>query len=101
MNDPLAPPAVGIHVGLVNQVLEAFLRSFVNYDQVDWYNVLPSTHFVKNNDEASATQVTLYFGNRGFYLRTMWVIDVRTKNSWSKPYAHWMKVITRFAVENL
>ena len=41
-----------------NQVLEDYLRNFVNYDQNDWYQLLPFAEYTYNNSKGSAHQLT-------------------------------------------
>jgi hypothetical protein len=33
----------------VNQTLKTYLRNFINYDQDDWYSLLPLAEFAYNN----------------------------------------------------
>jgi transposase InsO family protein len=39
----------------VNQTLETYLRTFINYDQDDWYSLLPLAEFAYNNSVTQAT----------------------------------------------
>ena len=41
-----------------NQVLEGYLHNFVNYDQNDWYQLLPLAEYANNNSQASAHKLT-------------------------------------------
>jgi len=43
---------------ITNQVLEGYLRNFVNYDQNDWYQMLPLAEYTYNNSKASAPKLT-------------------------------------------
>ena len=47
----------------VNQVLGGYLRIFVNYDQNDWYNLLPLAEFAYNNSATSAHGMRPFFAN--------------------------------------
>jgi hypothetical protein len=51
----------------VNQILEQYLRVYINYQQDDWVNLLPLAEFAYNNTAHSATQVTPFFANKGFH----------------------------------
>jgi len=42
-----------------NQVLEGYLRNFVNYDQDDWYQLLPLVEFAYNNSATNAHGMSL------------------------------------------
>jgi len=47
----------------VNQVLEGYLRIFVNYDQNDWYHLLPLAEFAYNSSITNAHRMTPFFTN--------------------------------------
>ena len=51
----------------VNQILEQYLRVYINYQQDDWVNLLPLAKFAYNNASQSATMVTPFFANKGFH----------------------------------
>src|SRR5882724_10831434 len=51
----------------VNQILEQYLRVYVNYQQDDWVNLLPLAEFAYNNTSHLAMMVTLFFANKGFH----------------------------------
>jgi transposase InsO family protein len=85
----------------VNQTLETYLRTFVNYDQNDWYQLLPLAEFAYNNSSTTATKMTPFYANYGYHPRTIWPSDQDIKNPASKIYAHWMKDIHQKAKEAL
>ena len=76
-----------------NQVLEDYLRNLVNYDQNDWYQLLPFAEYVYNNSKASANKLTPFFANYGFHPQTEWMKERETQNPRGTMYAHWMKAI--------
>ena len=47
----------------VNQVLEGYICIFVNYDQDDWYYLLPLAEFAYNNSLTNAYNMTPFFAN--------------------------------------
>ena len=51
----------------VNQVLEQYLRFYINYQQDDWVSLLPLAEFAYNNTPHSATQVSPFFANKGYH----------------------------------
>src|SRR5882724_4048377 len=51
----------------VNQILEQYLRLYINYQQDDWVNLLPLAEFMYNNTSHSATMVTPFLVNKGFH----------------------------------
>jgi len=53
-----------------NQVLEGYFRNFVNYDQNDWYQLLPLAEYAYNNSKASAHKLAPFFANYGFHPQT-------------------------------
>jgi len=67
-----------------NQVLEGYLRNFVNYDQNDWYQMLPLAEYAYNNSKASAHKLTPFFANYGFHPQTEWMKEREAK----KPRSH-------------
>jgi hypothetical protein len=50
-----------------NQILEQYLRLYINYQQDDWVSLLPLAEFAYNNTPHSATQVSPFFANKGFH----------------------------------
>jgi hypothetical protein len=55
----------------VNQTLETYLRTCINYDQDDWYSLLPLPEFAYNNSVTQATQLTPFYNNYGYYPKTI------------------------------
>jgi hypothetical protein len=50
-----------------NQILEQYLRLYINYQQDDWVSLLPLAEFAYNNTPHSATMVSPFFANKGFH----------------------------------
>lgn len=50
----------------VNQVLEQYLRAFVNYQQDNWSDLIPMAEFAYNNSVHSSTKLSPFFANYGF-----------------------------------
>ena len=80
----------------MNQVLEAYLRSFIAQDQDDWADLLPMAEFAYNNSAATATGMTPFFANMGYHPAAN---DPRTTEAMhpaSEVYSHWIQdAITR------
>lgn len=55
----------------VNQVLECYLRCYVNFDQNDWDQLLPYAEFSYNNSVHSATKMSPFFANYGYHPRVI------------------------------
>ena len=53
----------------LNQILEQYLQIYINYDQDDWYDLLPLAEFAYNNTPHSATNLTPFFTNKGYHPR--------------------------------
>ena len=51
----------------VNQILEQYLRVYINYQQDYWVNLLPLAEFTYNNTSHSVTMVTPFFAKKGFH----------------------------------
>lgn len=52
---------------IMNQFLEQYLRSFVNYDQDNWVELLPLGQFAYNNSLQASTKLTPFFANFGYH----------------------------------
>jgi hypothetical protein len=74
-----------------NQTLETYLRTFINYNQNDWYSLLPLAEFAYNNSVTQATELTPFYTNYGYHPKTIRTTSKETKNPASKAYAHWIK----------
>jgi hypothetical protein len=51
-----------------NQTLEQYLRAYVNYEQTNWVELLPTAQFAYNNS-TSATGISPFYANYGFHPR--------------------------------
>ena len=51
----------------VNQVLEQFLRIYVNYQQDNWVDLLPLAEFAYNNAKHVSINATPYYANYGYH----------------------------------
>jgi len=56
-----------------NQALEGYLRNFVNYDQNDWYQLLPLAEHAYNNFTTNADGMSPFYANYGFHPQTEWM----------------------------
>jgi len=76
-----------------NQVLEGYLRNCVNYDQNDWYQLLPLAEFAYNNSATNAHGLTPFYANFGFHPQTEWMKEREAQNPGAGLYSHWMKAV--------
>jgi len=52
----------------VNQTLEQYLRTYCNYQQENWSELLPLAEFAYNNAPSETTGVSPFFANKGYHL---------------------------------
>ena len=76
-----------------NQVQECYLRNFVNYDQNDWYQLLPLAEYAYNNSKASAHKLSPFFANYGFHPQTEWMKERDVQYPGATMYTHWMQTV--------
>ena len=50
----------------LNQVIEQYLRMFINFQQDDWVELLPVVQLVYNTVPTETTKVILFFANFGY-----------------------------------
>ena len=53
----------------LNQTLEQYLRTFINYDQDDWIQLLPLAEYAYNNSVTAPTKMSPFYANYGYLLR--------------------------------
>jgi len=75
------------------KVLEGYLRTFVNYDQDDWYQQLLLAEHAYNNSSTNAHKITPFFANYGFHPQTEWMKEREAHNPGATLYAHGMQDI--------
>src|SRR6266446_4143700 len=62
-----------------NQVLEQYLRGYMNYQQDNWATLLPMAKFTYNNATNATTGVSPFFANKGYHLEI--TLDPQAKTS--------------------
>jgi len=85
----------------VNQVLGGYLRVFINYDENDWYHLLPLAEYAYNNSVTTAHDMTPFFANYGYHPQTEWLKEREAQNPGANLYAHWMQTIHQQARQSL
>ena len=50
-----------------NQTLEQYLWIFCNYQQDNWYTLLPLAEFTYNNTPSATTGISPFFANKGYH----------------------------------
>jgi len=96
MSTPYHPETDG-QTERTNNVLEGYLRTFVNYDQKDWYQLLPLAEHAYNNSATNAPKMCPFFANYGFHPQTEWIKEREAHNTGPTMYAHWIQDIHRQA----
>jgi len=77
----------------LNQTIEAYLRSFVNFEQDNWVELLPMAEFSYNNSVTSPTGISPFYANFGYHPSTMNPPAATIFNPASTVYAHWMHTV--------
>ena len=72
----------------VNQVSGGYLQIFVNYDQDDWYHLLPLAEYAYNQSVTSAHDMTPFFANYGYHPQTEWLTEREAQHPGATLYAH-------------
>ncbi len=65
----------------LNQVLEQYLRAYMNYQQDDWSSLLPLAEFAYNNATNTTTGVSLFFTNKGYHPSIVVELDVQVSST--------------------
>jgi len=60
----------------MNQVIEAYLRAYCNFEQNDWAEMLSMAKYAYNNSKHSATQITPFYANYGYEPRSSWPTEI-------------------------
>ena len=50
-----------------NQTLEQYIQVYCNYQQDNWYQLLPLSEFTYNNAPSTTTKVTPFYANKGYH----------------------------------
>ena len=77
----------------INQVIEAYLRSYCNYEHNDWAEMLGMSEFAYNNSEHSATKISPFYANYGYEPRANWPMDIQFRNLASEMYGHYLTAL--------
>lgn len=87
---------------IINQLLEMYLRAFVNYEMANWVDLLPMAEFAYNNAKTSTIGMTPFYANYGYHPSAHNPpAGTSVKNPASRLYAHWMTQVHEEARKNL
>jgi len=59
----------------INQNVEAYIRTFTNYDQSNWANLLPMAELAINNHDAASTGVSPFFLSHGYHMEPLQLFE--------------------------
>ena len=76
-----------------NQVLQGYLRNFVNYDENDWYQLLPLAEHACNNSVTNAHGMSPFYADYGFHPQTELMKEREVQNPGAQLCTHWMQTI--------
>jgi hypothetical protein len=74
----------------LNQTIEDILRTYCNYEQDNWNEILAMAEYGYNNSRHSATKITPLYADYGYESHTNWPTEVQFMNPGSDLYAHYM-----------
>jgi transposase InsO family protein len=74
----------------MNQVIEAYLRSYCNYEQNNWSEMLAMAEYAYNNSKHSATKISPFYANYGYEPRSNWPTEIQFRNPAADLDAHYM-----------
>src|ERR1700694_3651179 len=74
----------------LNQILEIYLRAFVNYEMSNWEDLLPMAEFAYNNTKSTSTGMTHCYANYGYHPAAHNPPIGAPRNPGAQLYAHWM-----------
>ena len=74
-----------------NQVIEAYLRPYLNQEQDDWTDLLLMAEHAYSNSVTSATGMTHFYNNYGEHPESLNPQRMEVMNPASRAYAHWIK----------
>jgi transposase InsO family protein len=79
----------------LNQTIEHYLRTYCNYEQDNWKEMLSMAEYAYNNSKHAATKITPFYANYGYEPRTSWPVETQFRNPSSELYAHYMVDVYR------
>ena len=80
---------------ILNQILEQYLRTFCNYHQDDWLELLPFAEFSYNNSTNASTKMTPFYAGYGQHPRSVWPSDTQEKCVAGNKYVNHLEEIRK------
>jgi len=72
----------------LNQTIEAYLWSFISYEQCDWVSLLPMSEFAYNNSTTNTMDILTFYSNYDFHSTATNPAAVLPLNPASFAYGH-------------
>jgi hypothetical protein len=91
MNTSFRPQTDG-QTEKINQSVELYVRTFCNYEQDDWTDLLPMAEYTYNNSITQGTGLSPFYSNYEFHPQTNWPTAEEAKNPASDAYVHYCNV---------
>ena len=77
----------------LNQFIEAYLRSWCNYEMSNWESCLATAEFAYNNARSTSTGMSPFYANLGYHPSANNPPDETARNPASLIMAHWMTTV--------
>jgi len=77
----------------LNQMIEAYLRAFVNREQENWVSLLPMAECAYHNSVTIGNGMSPFYANYGRHPATIDPPSSEPLNPASTVYAHWMQMV--------
>ena len=69
-----------------NQTLEQYIRVYCNYQQDNWYQLLPLSEFAYNNAPSATTEVTPFYANKGYHPNLSIHLECDLTSPWAQEF---------------
>jgi hypothetical protein len=85
----------------INQTIEAYLRSFINYEMDNWVGLLPMAEFAYNNSVTQATGMLPVYANYGQHPGSTNPTSIPNTKDDDMAYTHYLLPIQELVKKNL
>jgi hypothetical protein len=85
----------------INQMIEAYLRLFINYEMDNWVGLLPMAEFAYNNSVTQATGMSPFFASYGRHLGCTNLSTTPTNNNTQQGYINHIISVQGLVTRNL
>ena len=85
----------------MNQTLEQYLRTYCNYQQSNWAQLLPLAEFSYNNMLSATTKESPFFANKSYHLQLQIQTDLENLPKTSRPYLAKLETVYKELKRNI